>query len=202
MQKVLIAVFSLLSLVAISANATPVNYSFTGNLNGDDDVQLFHFSVAQTSNVTLRTWSYAGGVNAAGDTIARGGFDPILGLFDSAGLRINQNDDGGYPLVAADSVTGKYWDTYLTSLLDAGSYTVAVMQYRNFAPLHLSDPFPGSNTTNYRDISGNVRNSSWAFDILNVETADVVSVPEPAVLSLFGLGLVGLGFMRRKQKQA
>lgn len=83
-----------------AAQATPQNFSFTGTFSQDDNVQLFHFTVGDTSTVTLRTWSYAGGVNAAGQTIARGGFDPILALFDGTGVLINQNDDGGCGLVA------------------------------------------------------------------------------------------------------
>ena len=70
-------------LAVVMMLATPAvwatNLSFTGTFTHDDNVQLFTFVVGAPSTVTLRTWSYAGGVNAAGATIARGGFDPILG---------------------------------------------------------------------------------------------------------------------------
>src|SRR5689334_13237383 len=113
--------------------ALAADFSFTGNLADHNQVQLFNFSVAAPSTVTLRTYSYAGGVNAAGQTILRGGFDPILALFDSSGALINQNDDGGDPLVPADAVTGNHWDTFLTSNLTPGNYTVSVMQFDNFS---------------------------------------------------------------------
>lgn len=71
------------------ANASAVDFSFSGMFTGDDDVQLFDFSVGMASLVTFRTLSYAGGTNAAGTVIARGGFDPILALFDSRGFLIN-----------------------------------------------------------------------------------------------------------------
>src|SRR3954449_4659978 len=112
--------------------ASAANFSFQGSLTRDDQVQLFTFSVGSASTVTLRTWSYAGGVNAAGATIARGGFDPILALFDSTGARINQNDDGNSN-VPADSVTTAHFDTFLQSVLGPGVYTVSVMEYDNFA---------------------------------------------------------------------
>src|SRR5215510_14265065 len=91
--------------------ATADNFSFTGTFTQDDNVQLFNFSIgAPSSGVILRTWSYAGGVNAAGATIARGGFDPILALFNATtGALIGQNDDGG-GLVPADSGTGATFD--------------------------------------------------------------------------------------------
>jgi hypothetical protein len=117
------------------------NFSFTGSLTGDNDVQLFTFSVGSTSTVTLETLSYAGGVNSAGQTIPEGGFDPILALFDSTGALINQNDDGGAN-VPADSVTGEHYDTYLQDTLGPGTYTVGVMEYPNFAiGPNLSDGF-------------------------------------------------------------
>ena len=145
-MKILSCLLLSLSVFAANvANATPTNYSFTGNLANDDQVQFFTFSVAAPSTVVLRTWSYAGGTNAAGQLIAAGGFDPILALFDGSGLRINQNDDGG-GAVAADPVTGTHYDTYLSSVLGAGNYTVSVSQYANFAGSSLSDPFPGSGT--------------------------------------------------------
>ena len=177
----------------ISGPANADNFSFTGTFVDDNDVQLFNFSVAAPSNVTLRTWSYAGGTNAAGNSIAQGGFDPILALFDSAGNFIAQNDDGGCGIVANNSATNQCWDTFLQAALAAGSYAVTVMQYDNFAiEPNLSNGFDRDGQPNFRngffDNLGNQRDGHWAFDVLDVNTASAVGVPGPVV----GAGLPGL----------
>jgi hypothetical protein len=189
--------------------------SFTGTFAHDNDVQLFTFVVGAPSTVTLRAWSYAGGVNAAGATIARGGFDTILAVFDSSGNRIGQNDDGGCGLVAADSVSGRCWDTYLGISLAAGTYRVSVMEYDNFSiGTNLSDGFiHGANTgldftgpltghpgEQFWDVADTHRDNHWAFDILNVESArqEDNTIPEPATLLLLGSGLAGM-LIRRKR---
>jgi Bacterial pre-peptidase C-terminal domain/PEP-CTERM motif len=212
--KVLAAVAA---TILVSTPAAATDFSFTGTFTQDDNVQLFNFVVGAPSNVTLRTWSYAGGTNAAGSTIARGGFDPILALFDSAGNRINQNDDGGCGLVAADSGTGRCWDTFLTSALTAGTYTVAVMEYDNFAGTTLASAFerqgqgnftPGisgcaASQNAFEDVSqtaGCGRDNHWAFDILNVAQAEVVggAVPEPSSWAMMLLGFAGVGLTLRR----
>jgi hypothetical protein len=194
-----------MALVAVQAQA--VDLSFTGNFTRDDNVQLFNFTTDGSSTVVLRTWSYAGGTNAAGNTIARGGFDPILALFDSTGAYINQNDDGGCSYVAADAVTGRCWDTYFSAPLAAGDYTVAIMQYNNFANgPNLSNGFQRDGQGNYTagwcgagrfcDVAYDARDGHWAFDILNVVRATqggpaYKSAPLPA-LSVTGLGMLSL----------
>jgi hypothetical protein len=203
-----------------SSAAQAADFSFTGSFRQDDDVQLFSFNVGASSpNVLLRTWSYAGGVNAAGATIARGGFDPILALFDSTGARIGQNDDGGSN-VAVD-LSGARFDTYLEiGNLAAGQYTAAVMQFDNFSiGPNLSDGFTrtgqgnftGSaafqstcaNVPSFCDVSGNTtynaRTNAWAFDILGVESAAVATVPVPAALPLMAAGLGLFGFFARRR---
>jgi len=209
--------------IASAGPAQAADFSFTGNFTPDDDVQLFNFVVGAPSNVTLRAWSYAGGVNAAGATIARGGFDTILALFDGAGTFLGQNDDGGCGLVAADSLTGRCWDTFLTQSLTAGNYTVAIMQYDNFAVGGtLANGFTRSGQGNFtagfgcpdaqrqfNDVSdvlnGCGRDSHWAFDILNVNDAvqqQTGGVPEPGTwaLLLVGFGLAGAS-LRSRQRQ-
>ncbi len=198
---------TLLAAVAASAlaasSASAADFSFTGTFPDPATVQFFDFTVGAASNVTLRTWSYAGGVNAAGNTIARGGFDPILAVFSLAdGSQIGQNDDGGCGLVAADSVSGQCWDTFFTAALNPGNYRVSVQVYPNFAPGNLSGTFAGATT--FADVSGaanNPRDNHWAFDILNVGSAVVIpGVPEPTswAMLIAGFGIVGAVARRRR----
>lgn len=191
-----------ITLAAGSANAA--DFSFTGNFNDDDEVQEFNFSTAAAaSDVTLRTWSYAGGTNAAGTSIASGGFDPILTLFNaSTGALITYNDDGGS--VAADPVTGAGFDSLLTSNLPAGDYTATITQFSSFANgPSLTEGFEGSGQDNFGS-----RDSHWAVDVMNVNAASigtsyishtgVIPEPETYALLLAGLGLVA--FMARRRE--
>ena len=198
----------LLALMSYATGAQATNLSFTGAFNYDNDVQKFTFTVFSKQNVTLRSWSYAGGVNAKGVTIARGGFDPIMTLYDASGDAILVQDDGDdCPALGVDAVTGQCLDVGFTGELDAGTYTATLQQWDNFAAgPTLADGFR-YDAKAYRyfrngfvDVTGDQRNGKWAFDILNVDTGSIgaASVPEPASLALLGIGV--LGMMRRKRK--
>jgi len=206
---------TLVALAAFAASATlaqATNLSFTGNFTFDNDVQTFTFVVGDTSTITLRSWSYAGGMNSAGDMIARGGFDPILAVFDSAGHRLGTQDDGGCSAVAADAVTGACFDTNFSVELGAGTYTASIQQFDNFSNGDLSDGFlyDGPQNQNFRngfvDAAGDRRDGHWSFDILNVVSAEVDpgpggDVPEPATLTVLGAGLLGLALSRRSRQR-
>lgn len=177
-----------------SASALAANLSFTGNLGGDNDVQLFSFSLTSTADVTLRTWSYAGGSNAAGAAIGAGGFDAVVALFSGTGgaaLLINGNDDGFG--VAVDPGTGFAYDALLEAFaLSAGDYTVALTNFANFAngPT-LDDGFLDAGEAGF-----NGRTSAWALDILGADAAS--PIPESGTLALAGLGLCVAALARRR----
>jgi hypothetical protein len=81
-MKALKTALIIISLAGESAFAG--DFSFTENLTNGNEVQPFNFTVIENfAEVTLRTWSYAG-ENAAGTEIDRGGFDPILTLFNAS----------------------------------------------------------------------------------------------------------------------
>ncbi|MCC2681245.1 MAG: hypothetical protein K0S36_809 [Nitrosospira multiformis] len=112
-MKKIHAVVLAMGFVTGSANAA--NFSFTGNFEHNDEVQEVHFTVtAPVSDVTLRTWSSAGGINAAGATIDPNGFDPIVALFGASGNLIDQNDDT------------QGLDSFLMRNLPAGDYTATI----------------------------------------------------------------------------
>lgn len=190
-----ISALTMLTSACLAATpAAAADLSFVGSFSDPSDVQTFVFVVGAPSNVTLRTWSYAGGTNAAGALIARGGFDPILALFDSTGALIGQNDDGGFANVAAD-INGRPWDTFLQSALNPGTYTVSIQAFSNFANgPNLSNGFQNDGTFNGR-------NTNWAFDILNVDSAvQGGAVPEPATWAMMLIGFGAVGFAMRRKK--
>jgi hypothetical protein len=122
----------LLALSPGAARAGPMLWTFSGTLAQDDGVQLFALHLPGPAAVTLRTLSYAGGTDALGTAVPRGGFDPVLALFDAGGTLLGQNDDGGAD-VPADALTGATFDAYLALVLAAGDYTLAVAQFDNLA---------------------------------------------------------------------
>jgi hypothetical protein len=184
---------------AVTKPANAANFSFRGSLNDVNEVQLFNFSVQNSSDVTLRTLSYAGGVQADGTVIARGGFDPILSLFDGSGNFIADDDDGSD---VVDPLTDRSWDSFVQMTLSAGNYTVAVSQYPQFrVGNNLADGFryntPGG-------MNFNSRTNDWAFDVLNVDNANnPTGVPEPTTILgtvVFGT-LGGRTFWKKRKDQ-
>lgn len=230
-KSLLAAAAALMGLALGGFPAGATNFSFTGNFAQDDDVQFFTFTADGASTVRLISYGYGGGTQANGHAVARGGLDPILALFDSTGALVGQDDDAdsgtpgacGASAVNADPVNGLTWDTCLDVLLPAGSYSVSIQEYENFAiGPNLSDGFTRGGQGNFTDVVANnftcgedpnflvpfhdssfetgcLRDSHWAFDILNVSQAAIVAAPEPGMLAILGLALGGVGLARRRR---
>ena len=202
--KTFLTVFAVF-LSAASMNAA--SFSFEGNFSLDDDLQVFWLTVGVPSTVTIRTLSYGGGTNAAGNTIVSGGFDPILnvfqGLSDPNGLQIAANNDGTCPPNTIDPITNACWDSLLELALAPGQYTLVLSQSDNsaFGPF-LGDGFSRTGQGNFTgpaflggpgsfiDLNSVQRTNRWAVDILDVASA--TAVPEPASMLLILSGIIVL----------
>lgn len=194
---------------ASAAAAAPIDLTFSGLFQKDNDIAKFTFSLTSSRSVTMFSSSWASG-----------GFDPALFLFDSAGEVLARGDDGyrtGAQIVNGQSYGYGLWDSYLAADLAAGTYTVAIAQATNslngtnIAAGFVFDGNPdftyefgyGGATQPYFNglwSSRDPRNGHWTVHVLNIADAD--NVPEPAALAVLGAGLIGLGIARRRRKAA
>ena len=179
------------ALLAVACSvAAHAGILFQGVFSQDDDVVLKQFIVSAAQDITIDTTSYA-----------NGGFDPMLSLFDSTGLLIGLNNDGGGS-VTADPVTGNHWDAFLfLPSLAPDTYTLAITQSDN-GPLGptLADGFLESGNGNFSggfvDLSGSQRQPNWSVEVIG----DVAQpTPEPSAWMLVAGGsvLLAIAGMRR-----
>jgi hypothetical protein len=177
------------------------SFTFEGQFTRDDETALFDFTTAAANSVQIRTFGYAGGITATGTVVPRGGFDPVLTLFDTNGVFLQDNDESsGVPV---DPLSGQAADALLDVRLQPGDYIVALTQYDNVSIGHnLGDGFREQGNPHFtadpnfsaagpcpedlfRDTSGGpgrCRNGNWAVDFVNVSSAterNVSPVPEP-----------------------
>ncbi len=162
-----------LAASAISLSAESVSY--TGTLSSPEDVFETSFNLTTAGSVTLQTWGFGGGLNAAGQVIAPGGFDPLLTLFSGpVGTATIVTDVSGNPLADADNLSNAPWsyvnnpaagqvaigpdlefgdDFMQTPSLAAGTYTL-VLTDAGYQPVAIYDD--GALSEGFFDLTGGV----------------------------------------------
>jgi hypothetical protein len=217
----LLQIVCLLIGPAMAAQASTISY--TGNLRTDATVTgcgmgctlgpadtdadyaqwaavVTNFTVASASAMQAITFSYGGGTNAAGMSIAEGGFEPYLSLFDPSGNFLASTFFGTTCPAGANtnSISGQCFDVLLDGgTLAAGNYQIAISAFENLSLAEnggsgtLADGFTGLGNLNTGE------NLNYAFDIILSPTS---AVPEPGPLSLVGLAVLACcGFQRFKE---
>jgi len=183
---------STLILALASPSSYAIDFSFTGLFSADTDVQLINFSLlADSSNVIIETLSLNGGGNAAGDSIAAGGFDPYLALFNQA--------DGSWIFDTLGKNSGDEAEIAGFGNLPAGDYILALTEYDNVAAgLNIADGFAAAlglasfGGTPFT-FNGGGGSGHWAVDIYNIDTAALASqLPLPGTVILILSGLLSL----------
>ncbi len=142
---------------AVAACSTPPDaISCTGSLSSPEDIFTESFTLTGSSTIAVQTYGFGGGVNAAGETISPGGFDPLVALFsglptdatiltDGSGNPVADADNffptslfsPGCPpagLVTVGTVADNCGDDTLTVTLAAGTYTLLLTD-ADFLPL-------------------------------------------------------------------
>ena len=218
------AVWVSLLVGASAAGATTISY--TGNLRSDATVTTCQgqpctlvtdgdyaqyaavvesFSLGQSSAVSAVTFSYGGGVNGRGITIAAGGFSPYLSLFDSAGNFLASTYSGTYCPAGANTFGGSCNDVLLDAgVLGPGSYQIALTAYLNqsFAE-NLGSGTLADGFTGLGNLDGTL---DYAFDVDITPTSvppppPPPTIPEPASITLVATAVAGqLAWWRRRAK--
>jgi hypothetical protein len=157
------------------------------------------FSVGTASEMQAVTFSYGGGINGAGTSIAQGGFEPYLSLFDSSGNFLASTFFGTTCPVGANANTssGQCFDVSLDGgTLLPGTYQIAISAFENMSSAEnsgtgtLADGFTGLGTL------ADGEDMHYAFDVVLTSTTPV---PEPSDAWLLTSALLTLVGARRSK---
>ncbi len=114
----------------------------------------------------------------------------VLGVIDSGALALNSYDADyiQFGLREENSVLQLWDDTNLPDLSDWGLVTTTIINNPSWHFVSFDTP----------DNTGTLGEVRWSVDSFSVTQ----QVPEPVSLSLFALGMAGLGFTRRRKLAA
>lgn len=199
-MKKLMAAAAVAAMVGVAGPAMATDFDFSGSLTNHNDILLVTFTASAATTVTLFSSSWDDG-----------GFDPMLGLWDSNGTLITWQDDGRN--IGSTSSNGVLydhgnWDSYYSyNIVNAGTYTVSLSTFYNtpngttLADGFAYDSEAGILFANWYEPSNGYKTGAYEFHVLNVDTATSNAVPEPTTMLLFGTGLVGLAAVNRRRSQ-
>ncbi len=198
-------------MILLFSSIASADISYTGTFTTDDQMFETTFSLAAATGITVRTWSFAGGTDAAGDVISAGGFAPVVSVFDSSGSLL-QWDDGGTARNNCgprniDPVSGFCLDAYINGLYNPGTYTVVLTEYDNLpnGPT-LANGFSEEGNGNFTGGpfflnagSGYQRNGNWELDVPGTPVPEPAQAAPLALLLGFLVSLIGRWQERKNQ---
>ena len=193
-----------LAALILAPGAQALDIDFSGEFEYDSQVEYVNFDVTYDSTVTIFTSSWV-------DL----GFDPEIQLWDAGTqeLLAAHSDNGSNGTESSNGTDYDYGelDVYFQQFLSVGSYVVTITQYDNLAAGdYLWDGWTREREHEYTQdygseeffngMDGSARTGEWALHVTNISTAPPnLPVPEPASITLLGLGLAGLAY-RYKRK--
>jgi hypothetical protein len=180
--------------------------SYTGNLttNGNPDPNAVFeagFTLAGVSEVILQSWSYGGGTNMMGTTIAPLGFQPDIAVFSSNPVTVFDSGVINLPACPPGNTDdlGACGDARLDLILGAGTYTFSVTTLGNFPTSN--DPSGSFNGMGEFGTNGDAQllDDHFAVDLTVTPQS---AVPEPGAGFMLGSGLlVLLGNLLRQRRR-